>query len=116
MVKKAAGKAKPKTKLWRIGWWATLWWAITGLYLVWLIWLSRNTFALKQVSDSSSGFISNILDSMGNQLTHTPYLIVTLVLIVIVWIIGGVVWLIELNKNNVSYSSAFKDLFLTIRK
>lgn len=116
MVKHKAGKAKPKTNLWRIGWWATLWWAVSCLYAAWLIWQSRETYALYSLSYQSTGFFSDWSKAISNTYSKSSSLKLILGLIILIWLVGGVVWLIELKKHKIRYRSAFKDLLLTIRK
>jgi len=86
-------KAKPYTKRWWVGVWATIWWGVTGLYIILLVWDT-------QLANSS----------------HTPLLVSLALLVAAGWFIGAVVWVDELKRQKISYKLAFKDLFLTIRK
>lgn len=87
------GKAKPGTRLWWIGLWATIWLAVTGLYVVLLVWV------------------------FGVATDRPVAALVTLAgLILVGWLLGALFWLKELQRKKISYKVAFKDLFLTIRR
>ncbi len=89
-VKKGSALAK-------IGFWATAWWAISGLYLVILVFIARGF-----------GFSDAFADH--------GWLWWLLAAVVLGWVVGAQFWLRELKKAKVPYRSALKDLFLTIRK
>lgn len=91
--------------LWKIGLWATFWWAVSCLYVLLLVWQARDAV-------EPLGWTSAIGQTYGNS-AALPAL---LGFILIVWAIGGIIWLRELKKQKISYNAAFKDLFLTIRK
>lgn len=91
MVK--AGKAKPHTRLWWIGLWATIWWAVSGLWVVGLFLYKYDSTLVTQDA---------LLDSA--------------IVIVGVWGIGALVWLDALKKAKISTKAGLKDLFLTIRR
>jgi hypothetical protein len=50
-----------------------------------------------------------------SQLGKHHQLVVLLYVIVLIWIIGGLVWLKALKLAKLSYKAGFKDLFLTLR-
>lgn len=101
-----AKKSKTKSKkLKQIGLWATIWWGVSGLYLVLLFWASRDNYVA--LSSWKSAICRTYHDS--------DVLPALLGMIIVVWVIGGLVWLGELKRQKISYKAAFKDLFLTIR-
>ena len=96
----------------RIGFWATCWWAVSGAYVVLLVWASRNASSLSDGDVSIGDWTSAI----GEAFTDTSFLQISLAAILLVWFIGGLVWLRELKRHKISYKTALKDLFFTIRK
>lgn len=92
---------KTDSTLARIGFWATVWWAISCLYVLLVVWLAI-------IRIGGNGF-SIVFDVYG-------YLYWLLAVIISVWAIGAVIWFRELKKAKVPYRVALKDLFLTIRK
>lgn len=114
MANRRAGKSKPKTTLWWIGLWATIWWGVTGIFVLVLIWQARHLYV--SYSPSSAYSLSAWRKAVAGAYSGSGTLPALLTVIISVWIIGGLVWLRELNKQRISYRSAFKDLFLTIRK
>ncbi len=113
MSKRKLGKAKPKTTLWYIGFWATIWWGVSGIYLVLLLWLSRNNYIYSSMNNS---FLSAWKGAIKETYTTSSLLPGLLSLIIIVWAVGAIIWIIELKRQKIKYKTAFKDLFLTIRK
>lgn len=110
-------KSKNKSlALRRIGLWATIWWGVSCGYILLLVWLGRNNYAAISESTRSRGFFANWWTAISNTYRESDILLALLMLIIIIWIIGGWLWLQELKKQNISYQAAFKDLFLTIRK
>ena len=105
-MKKKAGKAK-SGQLRLIGIWATTWWGISGLYLVLVAWLAKDFLSVH-------GNIGWWLAIQQSFIQH-PSLIWLLIFLVDGWLIGGVVWLRALKQAKISYSEAFRDLFLTLR-
>lgn len=94
----------------QIGTWATWWWAITGLYVLALVWQGKSYYGHGGVSLSAwlAAIHSAFNASLGLQFV--------LLIVIFGWVTGGWVWLRELKRQKVSYREAFKDLFLTIRK
>ena len=105
-MKKKAGKAKSGQLRW-IGIWATIWWGISGLYIVLVAWLAKDYLSL----------FENIGWRLAIQevFIQHPAVIWLLIFIVDMWLIGGVVWLRALKQAKISYKSAFRDLLLTLR-
>ncbi len=102
----SAKKSKTKSKkLKQIGLWATIWWGVSGVYLVLLVWASRNNYIA----------LSNWRSAISRTYYNSDVLPALLGFIVGVWVVGGVLWLRELKRQKISYKAAFKDLFLTIR-
>lgn len=96
----------------RIGFWATLWWAVSGGYVLLLVWESRNETAVS----SGSASLGNWLSAIGSTFAGSAALQILLATVILVWLIGGLVWLRELKRHKITYKTALKDLFLTIRK
>lgn len=92
---------KPGSPLARIGFWATVWWAVSCLYVLLIVWL-----ALVEIG----GFGFRIV------FAAYPYLYWLLAIIIVGWVAGAIVWFRELRKAKVPYRVALKDLFLTVRK
>jgi hypothetical protein len=103
-VKAKKSKAKDKT-LKQIGLWATIWWGVSGAYVVLLVWASRNNYVV----------LSNWWSAISRTYSDSNILPALLAVILFVWVVGGWVWLRELKHRKISYKAAFKDLFLTIR-
>lgn len=110
------GKSKPKSKtLKRIGLWATIWWGVSGAYVVLLVWASRNDYVAFSQQAVPASSLANWRSAIEGAYRSSDTLQILLVLIATVWVIGGWLWLRELKHRNISYKAAFKDLFLTIR-
>ncbi len=89
----------------QIGLWATIWWGVSGLYVVLLVWASRNNYVA----------LSSWKSAISSAYRNSSALQILLAAVVIGWLIGGWIWLRELKRQKISYKAAFKDLFLTIR-
>jgi hypothetical protein len=109
-------KATPKTARWWIGLWATVWWGVSGVYILLLAWEGREYYAIESSSIRSGGFFSDWWSAVTTTYDASNVLPALLALIIAVWIAGGVVWLRELKRQKISYKAAFKDLLLTIRR
>ncbi len=108
-------KSTKRAKLGWIGVWATVWWGISCAYVLLLVWSGKDYY----VAAGNGGSIASLAgwrSAIGSAYRGSSWLPVLLVLIVVVWIIGGWLWLRELKHQNVSYRAGLKDLFLTIRK
>jgi hypothetical protein len=116
MAKRLIGKAKPKTVLWWIGLWATLWWAVSGLFVAWLFWESRGLYVSETLNSKVVCSRFKWSTAIWHTYTSSRSLEILSILIIIVWIVGFFVWLQELKRKKISLKEAFKDLFLTIRK
>jgi hypothetical protein len=114
MAKKAYPKTKSGTLLHRIGLWATVWWAVSGLYFVLLFWLARDFYA--RFSLVSHGFWPDWRDALWSEFYDNPFMPALLGFIFIIWVLMGYIWIHELKAKKISYKLAFKDLFLTIRR
>ncbi|MBA2279478.1 hypothetical protein H0V99_03520 [Candidatus Saccharibacteria bacterium] len=115
MTKYTNKKLKPSPGLRRIGLWATWWWTISWVYLLLLVWQSRDFYVNRAATISSTGFFSDWLASMNSTYRSSALLPSLLALIIIVWAIGGWMWLRELKRSNNSFVVGLKDLFFTIR-
>ena len=103
---------KKGTSMWWIGWWATFWWGISLLYIVWWFWLASTTYAQKV---STGNDITVWADTVGTTFAYSEMLQVQLWMILSVWFVGGLWWISELQRNKLSLRAAFRDLFGTIR-
>src|SRR5690242_15066745 len=104
-----AKKLKNTKALKRVGLWATIWWAVSGLYLVLLVWQAQNYYLGFEFS------VHEWLSSCGMAFANSVTLQLLLYVIVLVWVVGGFVWLKALKQAKISYKDGFKDLFLTLR-
>jgi hypothetical protein len=113
MAKTRASKATSDQLLRRVGLWATIWWAVTGLYFVLVLWVAKDYYV---TLGSSSVF--NMQDwryAIQQAGQHFPFLAWLLIFIILVWVIGAFVWLTALKQAKITYKNGLKDLFLTIR-
>jgi hypothetical protein len=110
-----AGRAQPKTALWWVGIWATIWWGVSCAYPLLLIWLARSYY-VHLPEAKSQGFASDWAHAIGDTFGRYSFLWPLLIAVVAVWLVGGAIWLRELKRAKITYKSAFKDLFLTIRR
>jgi hypothetical protein len=106
---------QPKT-LRVIGTWATIWWGVSCAWVLYWVWLSRNTYVTYSVQKDAHGFFSTWAHALSNTYRTSAWLEWLFLVIVCVWVIGAIKWLYLLKKHEFSYRAAFKDLFLTIRK
>lgn len=109
-------KAKPGTMLAKIGLWATIWWAVSGVYLVLLVWQSRDAYSYISTGDNSNGFVADWWTAMGEAYAAYDILQILPMAIFAVWLVGGAIWAGELKRQKISFEAAFKDLFLTLRR
>lgn len=109
-------KTKPKTALWWVGVWATLWWGISCLYLALLVWTARYRFVALSDSATSAGFWRDWGSAISQQYQQQQILRFGLAFIIVGWLFGAAVWMRELKTQKLSRKAAFKDLFLTIRR
>jgi len=110
-------KSKPaKSKLLKqVGLWATIWWACSGLYIAFVVWLAKDYYVQKIGGGYTGGALSAWAWSSGQAYSNHAILQWLLAIIVLGWIIGGLVWLKALKQTGISYRSGLKDLFLTLR-
>ena len=112
----SAKKSKAKSKtLKRIGLWATVWWAVSGVYLVLLAWATKAPYTVLAEKDAKVVSVPDWWSALGSAYRDSSALQILLAVIVIGWLVIGWVWLRELKRRKISYRAAFKDLFLTIR-
>ncbi|HUD06688.1 MAG TPA: hypothetical protein VMR34_02275 [Candidatus Saccharimonadales bacterium] len=116
MAKQNSGKAKPNTPLWWIGFWATAWWALTCVYGLVLVWQARNRLINQSLDHARGNSLARWFSAVKNTYTSSSILIDLFDVLLIVWLIGLLVWLVQLRKKKISYKAAFRDLFLTIRR
>jgi hypothetical protein len=109
-------KAKPKTVLWWVGFWATLWWGLSCIFVVILIWQSRTYYADQSILQAHSNFFGGWQHAISYTYKRTNWLEWLLTVIICVWLAGGLVWLAAVKRQKVSYRPALKDLFLTLRQ
>lgn len=114
MEQKTLRNVKKYTFMWWIGVWATIWWAVSGLYLALLVWMSQSYITIGEHVRTS--FVGAWSEAISKTFTQSTFLQLTLLFVIAIWIIGGLVWLYELRQQRMSYRAAFKDLFLTIHK
>jgi hypothetical protein len=117
MKKKAMKKAKRNSHLWWIGVWATTWWGVSGLYVLLLAWMAKPYY----VEDSMTGPMPTDMwadwsNAITRAYTESEVLRALLWVILLVWVIGGIKWLMEIRRQRISYAAAFKDLLLTVRR
>lgn len=63
-----------------------------------------------------TNFVSGWQRAISATYTSSSFLRGLLAIIVAVWVIVGLIWLVALKNRSISYKSALRDLFLTIRK
>jgi hypothetical protein len=106
MAKRKPTQPRRGDTMWWIGVWATIWWAVSGLYFVWWFWLAKADYA--QFSD---GWWS----ALNSSYASSPLLGQALAIILLIWIAGAAIWFRELKRLKISYASALRELFFTIR-
>lgn len=116
MNKRSAGKAKPKTALWWIGLWATIWWGVTCGFVLVLFWRAKDYYLSAAAATPTAQFFSTWRTALAHSYHGSRLLPSFLMVIIAIWIAGGLLWLRALKIQNIGYRSAFKDLFLTIRR
>jgi len=94
----------------KIGTWATWWWAVSGVYVVILVWQARDYYLARGFS------WSDWVAAAQGALMASPFMLAVLMAILVVWLAGAVIWFRELKRHHIRYSEALKDLFLTVRK
>ena len=109
-------RPKARTALWWIGLWATVWWGVSGAYVLLLVWMSRDSYVDISTDAGSNGFFSDWWSAISHTYDDSGVLPGLLALVIAVWVVGGVIWLRELKRQKISYKAALKDLFLTIRR
>ena len=89
-----------------VGLWATIWWAVSCLYVLLVVWLAKNLYIDKSLS-------------WGRALSHSfsvyKYLWLLLGTIMLGWVVLAVKWLKALDEAKISLKSGLKDLFFTLR-
>jgi hypothetical protein len=86
-----------------VGRWATLWLAVTGVYLVWLFWLSKDYYVDSWTSAISQAYS----DDFG--------LKTLLEVVTAGWVLIVYFWFEAMRKAKIKYSDGIKDLFFTLR-
>jgi hypothetical protein len=114
-MKAKAGGAKKGSTLWWVGLWATVWWGVSGLYILLLVWLAKEQYVAVVEAKSSLGESSLWSLAIKEAYFEYPALSIILILILAVWIVIGIHWLKALKKARISYKEGLKDLFFTIR-
>ena len=109
-------KTKSAKLLRQVGLWATIWWAVSGLYLVLVVWLAKDYYAQQT---ASSDYQSNGLNAWGRAI-HQAYaghsvLAWLAIGVVAGWAIGAIIWLKALKQAKLTYRDGLKDLFLSLR-
>lgn len=103
---------KRGTTLWWIGWWATVWWAVSLLYIVLLFWVAKDLYIYQAVSGNH---IAIWASSLADTFSGSDFMQALFAVVILVWVVLGLWWLRSLNKLKLSYRAALKDLFGTIR-
>jgi len=112
-MKSKLASVKKGSALWWIGLWATVWWAVSGAYLVLIVWLAIDDYVALNPDTVLS--LSDWQLAIHQASEQNPFMNWLLLFIIFVWIIGGIMWLSALKKAKISYKEGFKDLFLTLR-
>lgn len=112
MARKPMKKRQNKTMKW-IGIWATVWWAITGLYLVLLFWAAKDIY-VDVAAHAPDNYLANWASALGTAYNNASMMLL-LAFIAFIWLIGGLIWLRELKRQGISYAKAFWELFFTIK-
>lgn len=100
-------KAKAaEERLKKVGLWATILWAVSGLYVVIIVWVAKDYYIQQ----------SNWRTAISQAYADNPLLTFLGLLVVAGWIVCGVAWLGALKANKISRKTGLKDLFLTIRR
>ena len=106
-----AGQRKRVAALRRIGTWATYWWGASCVYILLLVWQSKDLYR------PLSGFsLQAWWTAIHGAFSRSGLLQMLCTMLVIGWVIGGWLWLRELKRQRISYKVALRDLFFTIRK
>lgn len=116
MSGKIVGKAAPGTRLWNIGFWATVWWGVTGLYCLLVVWMSKNYYAELSIADPSDKVLNNWKLAFGDAYSRNILLILLTTMIIAGWVLCANLWLKELKRQKISYKAGLKDLLFTIRR
>lgn len=114
-MKAKSSKAKSLNLLRKVGLWATIWWGVSGLYMVLVVWLAKNYYVQKMNGGYQGGTLSAWNWAVDRAYVGHDILQWLITVIVLGWIIGGIAWLKALRQADISYSDGFKDLFLTLR-
>jgi hypothetical protein len=114
-MKAKSSKAESLSLLRRVGLWATIWWAVSGLYIVLVVWVAKDYYVQKINGGYQGATLSAWNWSVERAYSERDILRWLITAIVLGWIIGGIVWLKALKRANISYGDGFKDLFLTLR-
>jgi hypothetical protein len=97
----------------RIGVWATWWWALSGAYMLASVWVAKDLYRWH----TGGGFSWHVWwFSYGEAFSDTAWLQLLLGIVAAGWLVGGGLWLRALQQHKISYRTALKDLFFTIRK
>lgn len=109
---KIKNKYKTDNQLRFIGEWATVWWALSGLFLVILIVQMIVVYGDFQTMHSASPswwytFIHTFKDHL--------YIYLLAIIVFIGWVLCGIAWVRALREAKISYKDGLRDLFLTIR-
>jgi hypothetical protein len=115
MKKATPAKAKSDRLLRRVGLWATIWWAVSGLYIVLVVWLAKDYYVQRVNGGYRGSTFSTWNWALQEAYAKHNVLHWLITVIVLGWIIGGIVWLKALKQANISYCDGLKDLFLTLR-
>lgn len=102
----ARKKIKQSKLLRQVGLWATIWWAVSCLYVLLVFWQGKNLY------------IDDLLPwnkALTQSFSAYTWLWWLLAIIIIVWIIGAFVWVKALKQSKISLQAGLKDLFLTLR-
>jgi hypothetical protein len=112
---RVVGKAPRSTRLWWVGLWATIWWGLSCIFCLVLVWQSRTRYVQYTVLEIGgyhfAAWNQAIIHTYGAELWLT-----LLSLLLLGWIVVFYAWMKALREAGVSYRAAAKDLFLTIRK
>lgn len=106
-------KPKHKTLLWWVGVWATIWWAVSGFYIVLVIWVAKDFYIEK--SNDNVFYKQDWSYAISQSISNKTYLAWLFFAIILGWLILALFWFRALRLRRISFRAGLKDLFLTIR-
>lgn len=90
----------------KVGLWATIWWAVSCLYGLLLVWQAKNLYVEEALPWPQA---------LSRSFVVYQYLWSLLLVIIIGWAVCAYYWLKALKRAKISLKVGLKDLFLTLR-